>query len=107
MLPVVNIFNIKLSTYSLVGILAYILYFIFTIYFAKKHRINMKYILCCFVFETIGILTGAKIYYILLNLGNYTEIFNASIEDSISLLLSGFYFTGAIIRQYYCTFHLF
>ncbi len=98
MLPLVNIFNIKLSTYFLISILAYILYFIFTIYFGKKNRINMKYIFCGFVFETIGILIGAKVYYILLNLNSYVEIFNTSIEEFLKLVLSGFYFTGAIIR---------
>lgn len=98
MLPLVNIFNIKLSTYFLIGILAYILYFIFTIYFGKKHRINMKYIFCGFIFETLGILIGAKFYYILLNLSSYAEIFNTNIEEFLTLVLPGFYFTGAIIR---------
>lgn len=98
MLPLINVFNIKISTYFLIGILGYILYFTFTIYFGKKHRINMKYIFCGFIFETIGILVGAKFYYILLNLSNYAEIFNASIEEFLKLVLQGFYFTGAIIR---------
>lgn len=100
MLPLINIFSIRVSTYSLFCLLGIIINLLYSIYFAKYYRIKKQYILYAFIYEIIGALIGAKVYYILSHLNYYLNIFNEfHYEEILTSMISGVSFTGFLIRR--------
>ncbi len=93
MFPVLKIFNFSISMYSLCSIIAIITSFLCSIYISKYYRIKKNYIFYGYVYIVIGILIGAKSYYILTHINN-------SYELKIETLMSGFSFFGAFLGAF-------
>ena len=104
MLPILEIFNTKIPMYSLFCILGFGLALIFSLYFAKYYKIKKQYIFYAFVYELIGAISGAKLYYILSHLNNYIEKLNN--EEFLKLILPGFSFIGDLFRWNTCHFNI-
>lgn len=105
MLPLINIFNTKISTYSLLCAVACIANLIFSFHIAKYHKIKKQYIFYAFIFEMIGVFIGARLYYVITHFN--IEIFNNwNKGEFIRILLNGVSFTGALIRWSGCNFYI-
>lgn len=99
MIPILEIFDMQIPTYNLLCIVGLIIALIFSLYLAKYQKIKKQYIFYCFIYEMIGFLLGAKLYYIGSHINNYLiDISALSSEELLNLFLPGFSFIGAFIR---------
>ena len=100
MIPIIEIYNIKIPTYDLLCGVGLIITLMFSLYLAKYQEIKKEYIFYSFIYEMIGFLLGAKLYYIGSHINSFLiDIGALSSEEMLKLFLPGFSFIGAFIRR--------
>lgn len=98
MLPIIKIYNKEIPTYTLFCVLACIISLFSSLYIAKYHKIKKQYIFYAFIFEFIGILIGARIYFILSHINKYLNVFSSlNYKELLKILMYGFSFLGAYL----------
>jgi len=93
MYPSFEVFGFDIHFYSIFYMLALIVSCLFFIYGTKKLKAYRDQLLDCFIYLVVGILLGAKIMYLLVNIKDYINDISRLWTD----LRAGFLFYGGFI----------
>ena len=98
--PYISLFQYKISIYGLLIIIGLFLGIMISIYLGKRRGQKSEDILYASIYASIGLIIGAKILYILVNLSTlieYADYFIKSPRNMIIILSGGFVFYGGLI----------
>jgi phosphatidylglycerol:prolipoprotein diacylglycerol transferase len=100
MLPVIHFFGHTIAMYGLMIVLGAIAGVLTAISLGKRYSIKAEDILFSFLYGIIGLIAGAKILYLLIELPWIIENFELLVQNPdyiMSLLTGGFVFYGGLI----------
>ena len=100
MKPFIHIFEYKIATYGLLILLGFIVGILIAVYRSHIYSQKKEDVIYASLFAAIGLIIGAKLLYILINIPLIVENFNAIISNPkyiIDILQSGFVFYGGLI----------
>ncbi len=110
MKPFIHLFGFTIATYGLLILTGFIIGIVIALFRADKHNQKKEDVFYASLFAVIGLIIGAKLVYLLINIPYIINNFQAMIKNPqyiIAMLQGGFVFygglAGAIILMYVYT----
>lgn len=110
MKPFIHLFGFPIATYGLLILIGFIIGILIALLRADKHNQKKEDVFYASLFAVIGLIIGAKLVYLLINIPYIIDNFKAIIKNPqyiIAMLQGGFVFygglVGAIILMYVYT----